>query len=104
MQSISSLPYYVLFVFKDIQNDIVYSTTDINTLKEFTQSESLIIGNSISFLDGDYTIKDVSLLKIGTTLNNDYKYGFTTKGVIPEGTVKDSLFRVDVIIEQQQLS
>ena len=101
MNPISNLPYYVLFVFKDLKGDVVYSTTDIKTLKTFTISDNFSVGNQITFLDEIYKITEVSVSNVGGTLFNNYKFGWSNEGVIPAGEVKDSMLRLTIFIEKQ---
>lgn len=101
MTEIKDLNNYVLFVFKDRTNDNIVSTTDIEFLKRYTSSESFVIGDSITFLENEYIIKDVAISKIKTLLNNDHSHGWSAENIEPQGKVKDVLFRVTVSIEEQ---
>ena len=97
---IKNLNNYVLFVFKDETNDRIASTTDVEALKEFTLSESFKIGQTIKMFDEDMIIKDIQLSNVTDKAYNNYKFGWSTEGIEPQGTVKDSLFRVTITIEE----
>jgi len=98
--NISDLDYYVLFVIKDVTNDRIFSTTDIKALKSCTPTKDFKIGKTVEFNNESYIVKDVSLSKIGDTLNNDHEYGFSLEGVDPQGDKKDILFRVTITLEE----
>ncbi len=98
--NISDLDYYVLFVIKDVTNDRIFSTTDIKALKSCTGAKDFEIGKNVEFNNEPYIVKDVSLSKVGDTLNNDHDYGWSAEGVNPEGDRKDVLFRVTILLEE----
>ena len=97
---IKNLNNYVLFVFKDETNDRIASTTDIEALKEFTSSESFKIGQTIKMFDEEMTIKDIQISNVTDRIFNSYKTGWSAEDISPQGTVKDSLFRVTITIEE----
>ena len=97
---IKNLNNYVLFVFKDETNDRIASTTDIEALKEFTSAESFQIGKTIKMFDEDMIIKDIQISNLTDKVYNNYKFGWSAEGIEPQGIVKDSLFRVTIIIEE----
>lgn len=98
--NIADLDYYTLFVFKDLTNDRITSTTDIDVLKMFTKSEEFTIGKEITLLDAPYTIKNISLSKVGSSVNSDHKFGWSKEGIEPQGNVKDIFFRVTISLEE----
>jgi hypothetical protein len=100
IMNIKDLNNYVLFVFKDETNDRIASTTDIEALKEFTSSESFKIGQTIKMFDEDMIIKDIQLSNVTDKVYNNYKFGWSAEGIEPQGTIKDSLFRVTITIEE----
>jgi hypothetical protein len=95
---ILDLDYYVLFVFKDISEDKLFSTMDINVLKQCVPSEEFVIGEKITFNDKTHTIKEISLSKVGGSLNNDHDYGWSAEEIYPQGVIKDILFRVTITL------
>ena len=97
---IKNLNNYALFVFKDETNDRIASTTDVEALKEFTSSESFKIGQTIKMFDEEMTIKDIQISNVTDRIFNTYKTGWSAEGISPQGTVKDSLFRVTITIEE----
>ena len=98
--NIKDLNNYVLFVFNDEINDRIASTTDIEALKEFTDAESFKIGETIKMFGDDMLIKDIQLSNITDKVYNNYKFGWSAEGIEPQGTIKDSLFRVTITIEE----
>ncbi len=45
-------------------------------------------------------IKDIQLSNITDKVYNNYKFGWSSEGIEPQGTVKDSLFRITITIEE----
>ena len=70
-------------------------------MKECTTTESFKPGETITFNGQDFIVKEVSLSKLGDKLNNDHKYGYSKEGVVPQGDVKDILFRVRILLEEK---
>lgn len=97
---IKNLTNYVLFVFKDETNGRIASTIDVEALKEFTPSESFKIGQTIKMFNEYMLIKDIQLSNVTDKVYSNYKFGWSAEGIEPQGTVKDSLFRVTITIEE----
>ena len=91
---------YVLFVYKDETKERIASTTDIEALKEFTSAETFHIGKTIKMFGEDMIIKDIQLSNVTDKVYNNYKFGWSAEGIEPQGTVKDSLLRVTIFIEE----
>ncbi|MDO5637875.1 MAG: hypothetical protein Q4G18_11590 [Myroides sp.] len=96
---ILNLDYYILFVFKDITNDEIFSTTDIKVLKDATTSEGFKIGDKIKIFESVLTIIDIQISNIKETLYDGFKYGWSDEGVTPQGDLKKALLRITITLE-----
>ena len=100
MMNIKDLNNYVLFVFIDETNDRMTSTTDIEALKNFTPNETFKIGDKIKMFNVEMVIKDIQISNVKEITQDNFKYGWSAEGIVPQGNVKDALFKVTITIAE----
>lgn len=97
---ISELDYYIKFVFKLSEEEIL-STTDVSVINEFIEQDKLEVGGEITLAGENYTINNIKIKNfsevpevnsIGLSLNS---------GENPlVGTIKNSLLTICIYLNK----